>query len=279
MRDDKDKSALYLAECRRMGIKVLPPDVNESDAELHAAGHRHPVRAVRDPQRRRQRRRLDGRDPRGEGRFTDFYDFLKKVDPVVCNKKIIESLIKAGAFDSLGHPRRGLLNVHAEAIDSFMATKRNEAHGQFDLFGGDGDDARTTDSLEVIPPVPIGEWDKSVLLRSSGRCSASTSPTTRCTGSSTCWPRPPTAPSPRSPARTTGPDGSHVTIGGLVSGLQRKVTKKGDVWAIATIEDLEGAIEVMFFPQTYNLVATSLAEDADRGGQGPAWTGATTCPS
>jgi DNA polymerase III subunit alpha len=57
-------------------------------------------------------------------------------------------------------------------------------------------------------------------------------------------------------------DGSQVTIGGLVSGLQRKVTKKGDVWAIATVEDLEGAIEVMFFPQTYQLYATSLAEDA-----------------
>ena len=69
-----------------------------------------------------------------KGRFADFYDFLRKVDPVACNKKTVESLIKAGAFDSLGHTRRGLLAVHAEAIDSFMATKRNEAHGQFDLF-------------------------------------------------------------------------------------------------------------------------------------------------
>jgi DNA polymerase III subunit alpha len=260
VRDDKDKSALYLNECRRMGIKVLPPDVNESDANYTPRGTdiRFGLSAIRNVGDNVVASMAATRE--AKGRFTDFYDFLKKVDPVVCNKKTVESLIKAGAFDSLGDPRRGLLNVHAEAIDSFMATKRNEAHGQFDLFGG-GDDPGE-DSLEVIPPVPIGEWDKSVLLqyeREMLGLYVSDHPlfgvehvlasATDCTI-----------------ATLTGSDdradGSHVTIGGLVSGLQRKVTKKGDVWAIATIEDLEGAIEVMFFPQTYNLFATSLAEDA-----------------
>ena len=261
VRDDKDKSALYLNECRRMGIKVLPPDVNESDANYTPRGTdiRFGLSAIRNVGDNVVASLAATREEKG--RFTDFYDFLKKVDPVVCNKKTVESLIKAGAFDSLGDPRRGLLNVHAEAIDSFMATKRNEAHGQFDLFGGDGD-TPGDDSLAVIPPVPIGEWDKSVLLqyeREMLGLYVSDHPlfgvehvlasATDCTI-----------------ATLTGsddrPDGSHVTIGGLVSVLQRKVTKKGDVWAIATIEDLEGAIEVMFFPQTYNLFATSLAEDA-----------------
>ena len=261
VRDDKDKSALYLNECRRMGIKVLPPDVNESDANYTPRGTdiRFGLSAIRNVGDNVVASLAATREEKS--RFTDFYDFLKKVDPVVCNKKTVESLIKAGAFDSLGDPRRGLLNVHAEAIDSFMATKRNEAHGQFDLFGGDGD-TPGDDSLAVIPPVPIGEWDKSVLLqyeREMLGLYVSDHPlfgvehvlasATDCTI-----------------ATLTGsddrPDGSHVTIGGLVSGLQRKVTKKGDVWAIATIEDLEGAIEVMFFPQTYNLFATSLAEDA-----------------
>ena len=200
VRDDKDKSALYLNECRRMGIKVLPPDVNESDSELHPARHRHPLRPGRHPQRRRERRRPSIAATReAKGRFTDFYDFLRKVDPVACNKKTVESLIKAGAFDSLGDPRRGLLNVHAEAIDSFMLTKRNEAHGQFDLFGG----WRRATTTAASPRSPSrrrcrsGSGTRASCCSTSARCSASTSPTTRCSASSTCSPPRPTARSRR----------------------------------------------------------------------------------
>jgi DNA polymerase-3 subunit alpha len=153
--------------------------------------------------------------------------------------------------------------VHAEAIDSFMDTKRNEAHGQFDLFGG-GEESDPDDphGLAVTPAVPVGEWDKSVLLayeREMLGLYVSDHPLFGIehvlAAAAEC-----------SIASLTGSeersDGSVVTIGGLVSGLQRKVTRKGDVWAIATVEDLEGAIEVMLFPQTYQLYATSLAEDA-----------------
>ena len=78
-----------------------------------------------------------------KGKYTDFSDFLDKIDIVGCNKKVTESLIKAGAFDSLGHPRKGLFLVHADAVDAVMGTKKAEAMGQFDLFGGD-DDRRPT---------------------------------------------------------------------------------------------------------------------------------------
>jgi DNA polymerase-3 subunit alpha len=243
VRDDKDKSALYLNECRRMGIKVLPPDVNESDSNYTPRGTdiRFGLSAIRNVGENVVASIAATRE--AKGRFTDFYDFLRKVDPVACNKKTVESLIKAGAFDSLGDPRRGLLNVHAEAIDSFMLTKRNEAHGQFDLFGS-------------------GDEDKSVLLQYEREMLGLYVSDHPLFGVEHVL----TAATDCSIAALTGSDeradGSHVTIGGLVSGLQRKVTKKGDVWAIATIEDLEGAIEVMFFPQTYQLFATSLAEDA-----------------
>ncbi len=269
VKDDKDKSALYLNECRRMGIKVLPPDVNESDADYTPRGTdiRFGLSAIRNVGANVVASIAATRT--SKGRFTGFYDFLKKVEPVACNKKTVESLIKAGAFDSLGDPRRGLLNVHADAIDSFMATKRNEAHGQFDLFGGaenglsgGDDDGAPDDGLVVTPPIPLGEWEKSVLLqyeREMLGLYVSDHPlfgVEHLLSSATDC----------SIASLTGSeeraDGSQVTIGGLVSGLQRKVTKKGDVWAIATIEDLEGAIETMFFPQTYQLYATTLAEDA-----------------
>ena len=133
--DDKDKSAVYLAECRRMGIKVLPPDVNASNARFAAVGAdiRFGLAAVRNVGTNVVESIVRVRKEKGA--YTDFYDFLRKVESVVCNKKTLESLIKAGAFDSLGHTRRGLLAVHSDAIDSFLDVKRNEAIGQFDLFG------------------------------------------------------------------------------------------------------------------------------------------------
>ncbi len=259
VRDDKDKSALYLNECRRMGIKVLPPDVNESDSNYTPRGTdiRFGLSAIRNVGDNVVRSIAATRS--AKGRFADFTDFLVKVDAVACNKKTIESLIKAGAFDSLGHTRRGLLTVHADAIDAVMDTKRAQAIGQFDLFGG-GDDGGTPFGLDVA--IPIGEWDKTALLtyeREMLGLYVSDHPLFGIehvlASAADC-----------SIASLTGSeeraDGSLVTIGGLVSGLQRKVTKKGDVWAIASVEDLEGAIDVMFFPQTYQLFATTLAEDA-----------------
>jgi DNA polymerase-3 subunit alpha len=259
IRDDKDKSALYLNECRRMGIKVLPPDVNESDSNYTPRGTdiRFGLSAIRNVGENVVRS-IDATRS-AKGRFADFTDFLIKVDAVACNKKTIESLIKAGAFDSLGHTRRGLLTIHAEAIDAVMDTKRAQAVGQYDLFGGGDDDGGTPFGLDVA--IPLGEWDKTALLayeREMLGLYVSDHPLFGVehvlAAAADC-----------SIAVLTGsedrPDGSMVTIGGLVSGLQRKVTRKGDVWAIATVEDLEGAIEVMFFPQTYQQFSTTLAED------------------
>ncbi|MDP9417354.1 MAG: DNA polymerase III subunit alpha [Actinomycetota bacterium] len=260
VKDDKDKSALYLNECRRMGIKVLPPDVNESDADYTPRGTdiRFGLSAIRNVGDNVVASIAATR--RAKGRFADFPDFLAKVEPVVCNKKTIESLIKAGAFDSLGHARRGLLAVHADAVDACMETKRAEAIGQFDLFGGGDDDGPAGLGFELV--VPIGEWDKTVLLayeREMLGLYVSDHPlfgVEHVLSSATDC----------SVALLTGqddrPDGTVVTVGGLITGLQRKVTKQGNPWAIATLEDLEGAIDVMFFPATYQLVGTALAEDA-----------------
>src|SRR5690606_7467658 len=104
----------YLAECRRKHIKVLPPDVNESAAQFTPVGDdiRFGLAAVRNVGagvvESIQRSRTE------KGRFTDFYDFLRKIEPQACTKKVVESLIKAGAFDSLGHTRKGLMAVHAD---------------------------------------------------------------------------------------------------------------------------------------------------------------------
>jgi DNA polymerase-3 subunit alpha len=259
VRDDKDKSALYLHECRRMGIKVLPPDVNDSDANYTPRGSdiRFGLAAIRNVGHNVVTAIVNART--SKGRFADFADFLAKVDQVVCNKRVIESLVKAGAFDSLGHTRRGLITVHAEAIDLVLETKRAEAVGQFDLFGA-ADDAETAAFTSDIT-IPLGEWEKSMLLtheREMLGLYVSDHPLfgvehvlashTDCS----------VAELMTDEDRT---DGAIITLGGLVTNLQRKVTRQGNAYAVAMVEDLEGAIEVMFFPSTYQTVAPHLHED------------------
>ena len=255
VRDDKDKSALYLSECRRMGIKVLPPDVNESDAEYTPRGKdiRFGLAAIRNVGEGVVASVKAARESKGA--FTSFGDFLAKVDANVCNKKTIESLIKAGAFDSLQHPRKGLMAIHLEAIDSVIETKRAEAIGQFDLFGGDS----MTEVAGLEIEIPATEWDKSTLLtfeREMLGLYVSDHPllgVEHVLRSHTDM--------SISQLLEDGPQDGMVTIGGLITGIQRKVSRQGASWAVVNVEDLEGAIEVLFFANTYNQYALSLTED------------------
>jgi DNA polymerase-3 subunit alpha len=255
VRDDKDKSALYLSECRRMGIKVLPPDVNESDAEYTPRGNdiRFGLAAIRNVGEGVVASVKASRESKGA--FISFGDFLAKVDANVCNKKTIESLIKAGAFDSLQHPRKGLMAIHLEAIDSVIETKRAEAIGQFDLFGGDS----ITQVAGLDIEIPATEWDKSTLLtfeREMLGLYVSDHPllgVEHVLRSHTDM--------SISQLLDDGPQDGMVTIGGLITGIQRKVSRQGASWAVVNVEDLEGAIEVLFFSNTYNQYALSLTED------------------
>jgi DNA polymerase III subunit alpha len=266
--DDKDKSALYLSECRRMGVKVLPPDVNHSVATFTAVGAdvRFGLAAIRNVGGNVVEAIIAARKSKGE--FTSFSDFLRKVPAVVCNKRVIESLIKAGAFDSFGHPRKGLLLIHEQAVDSVIDIKRNEAIGQDSLFG---EDAEAEAVFEVA--IPDAGWDKKTRLnfeREMLGLYVSDHPLlglehvlakdtdialAELMSSSADEDRP-------APSGNGRNDGQIVKIGGILSGVQRKVTKQGSQWAAATLEDLGGAIEVLFFPQTYQLYATAIAEDA-----------------
>ncbi|ASY27811.1 DNA polymerase III subunit alpha [Candidatus Planktophila limnetica] len=256
VRDDKDKSALYLSECRRMGIQVLPPDVNESDAEYTPRGTdiRFGLAAIRNVGEGVVASIKSGRD--GKGRYQSFGDFLAKVDAQVCNKKTIESLIKAGAFDSLSHTRKGLMAVYLEAIDSVIETKRAEAIGQFDLFGGES----ATSVSNVALDIPTGEWEKAMLLsyeREMLGLYVSDHPllgVEHVLRSGTDM----------SISELLDDGGHHdqiVTIGGLITSVTRKVTRQGASWAVVTIEDLEGSIEALFFSNTYNQYALTLTED------------------
>ena len=259
VRDDKDKSALYLNECRRMGIKVLPPDVNESQSDYTPLGNdiRFGLTAIRNVGENVVASIVANRLV--AGRYESFGDFLAKVDANVCNKKTIESLIKGGAFDSLNHPRKGLTLIYLEAIDSVMEAKRAESIGQFDLFGsGMSSGASTITNVEI--DIPNQEWEKALLLsyeREMLGLYVSDHPllgVEHLLRSSTDMPI----------SQINDESIGHeqiVTIGGLITQIQRKVSRRGDSWAIVTVEDLEGAVDVMFFANSYTQHSMNLMED------------------
>ena len=259
MADDKDRSAIYLNECRRMGIKVLPPDVNDSDADYTPRGTdiRFGLNAIRNVGFNVIDSIVTTR--KSSGRFADFHDFIAKVDISVCNRRVVDSLVKAGAFDSLGHTRKGLSSVHEQIIDSAVEIKRSEAIGQFDLFGGLTDSSES--SLFERPEIGIAEWEKSVLLAHERDMLGLYVSDHPLIGMETALAQL----SDRSIAAVVvdeNLDGTIATLGGLVTSVQRKTTKKGSAWAIITLEDLEGSIELMVFPQSYASFGALLVEDS-----------------
>ncbi|RII42972.1 DNA polymerase III subunit alpha [Galactobacter valiniphilus] len=258
--DDKDKSALYLNECRHMGIEVLAPDVNESDLTFTPVGRdiRFGMGAIRNVGANVVDALVGARNEKG--RFESFSDFLDKVPAVVCNKRTIESLIKAGAFDSLGATRRSLLRIHEEAVDAAVGLKRNEAANQFDLFSAAGDDSLSS-ALEVeVPDLP--EWDKKDKLGFEREMLGLYVSDHPLKGLDDLLASQADMPVNRVIAEDGPQDGHSVTIAGMISGLQRRVAKSsGNPYAKCEIEDLSGSMEVMFFGQAYQPIATVLAED------------------
>nr|WP_152348821.1 DNA polymerase III subunit alpha [Brevibacterium sp. CFH 10365] len=259
--DNKDKLAIYLNECRRLGITVLPPDVNESALHFTPVGTdiRFGMGAVRNVGAHVVEGIVEARGEKGA--YTSFTDFLDKVPSHVCNKRTIESLIKAGGFDSLGHSRRSLVEVHEEAVDSVIGVKRQEANGQFDLFAGLGGGDDAPGFSVTIPDRP--EWEKKEKLsfeRDMIGLYVSDHPLNGLEGVLA-------AESDASIAEVVDPeshrhDGTQIKVCGMITQVTRKVSKNsGRPYAIVTLEDLEAEIEVMFFGDTYEPVASLLATD------------------
>src|SRR3954449_13285229 len=252
--DDKDRRPIYLAECRRMGIKVLPPDVNESSWDFTAVGTdiRFGLASVRNVGTNVVEAIVKAREEKGA--FTSFADFLRKIDATACNKKVVESLAKAGAFDSLGHSRQGIAAIHAQAVDAAMSLKRKEAEGQFDLFGGfGGDDSADlgdpmSGALDI--PIPTADWSKAerlVFERDMLGLYVSDHPLHGVEHVLAAH-----ADTPIAEINAGGvEDGANVTIAGILTAVGPRTNKQGAPWAIATVEDLESGIEVLLFPKTW----------------------------
>ena len=257
---DKDKLAIYLAECRRMGIKVLSPDVNLSELDYTAVGEdiRVGLASIKGVGEKSVEAWITQRTEHGFAK--SFSDFLETADPAIAKKNVVAALIKAGAFDTFGKTRASLYLVYEEALTRASALKKGKLKKgkgsgvQSSLFGDDDSDLFAI----LIPDVP--EWNRQELLsyeRDMLGLYVSDHPLSDLTEAITSWQDISIA-DLKDGARV----GTNVKIAGLVSSFERKVTKKGDPWALLTLEDLDASIPVYAFPRTYNQAASFLAPDA-----------------
>ncbi len=267
VKSNLDKAAVYLNECRIMGIDVGVPDINTARSDFHAlpgdqvgangsgSGHRiaFGLSAVRNVGEGLVDLLLAERDSGGP--FADFYDFVERCDSTVLNKRTVESLIKAGAFDTFGHPRQGLLLAHEQVIEHTLARRREHDMGVMSLFG-EGDSEPLFDERTVISDV---EFDKTVRLAFEKEMLGLYVSDHPLSGYEVALRR-------RCDMAIADladvDDGMQHTIGGVLTNLQKKWTRKGDLMAVFDLEDLGGSVEVTVFPKTMAEHGHKLEEDA-----------------
>ncbi|AOZ72837.1 DNA polymerase III subunit alpha [Boudabousia tangfeifanii] len=257
-KDNKDKLSVYLAECRRMQIKVLPPDVNESVGVFRAVGDdiRFGMAAIRNVGQHVVEGIIEAREE--QGAFTSFQDFLSKVPLQVCSKRTIDSLIKSGAFDSISDSRRALVACHEEAVDSVTSQKRNEAVGQFDLFADFGAEEEVGFTF-TVPNLP--EWERMVKLQFEREMLGLYVSDHPLNGMERRLSREQDIQIANVKAEDGPAHQETVKIAGLITDVTRRTSRNGMLWATVTLEDLTGAMEVTFFPRQYETFNPFLKQD------------------
>ncbi|MCH1883461.1 DNA polymerase III subunit alpha [Agrococcus sp. ARC_14] len=254
--DSKDKMAVYLSECRRMGITVLPPDVNESTLYFNAVGDdiRFGLGAVRNVGEGVVEGIVGARTR--EGAFGSFHDFLKKVPLGVASKRTVESLIKSGGFDTMGVTRRAMLEIHEDAVDGAVSLKRNEANGQVDLFGDIFDDLDTVS--DRVPDRPEwGKQDKLAFEREMLGLYVSDHPLSGLELELAKH-----ATHQIQELNESVEDGDHVSLAGLITSVQHRVARNsGNPYGIIAVEDFSGELEIMVLGKTYTEYRAALVAD------------------
>ncbi|MEO8162715.1 MAG: DNA polymerase III subunit alpha [Ilumatobacteraceae bacterium] len=254
-----DRAAVYLADARATKVTVLIPDINisginfvpvESVGGLQIAFGLSAIRNVGEG--------LVGlivANRESNGLFTSFYDFAERVPEQVLNKRTVESLIKAGAFDNLGHPRKGLLAVYEPIIDATILRRRERDQGVMSLFGEAENQQMGFSERLSIPDLHFDKTEQLKFEKEMLGLYVSDHPLMGIEGAL----RRRVDCSILEAAENE--DGKFLTIGGIISGLGRKFTRKGEQMATFTLEDLESSIEVTVFPKTLEKHGHQLADD------------------
>jgi DNA polymerase-3 subunit alpha len=246
VRSSRDRLSVYLSETRRAGIQVLPPDVNDSIADFRAVGKdiRFGLEAVKNVGLGVIQEIIRTRET--EGRFESFQDFVSKVPASVCTKKVIESLIKAGAFDSFGVSRRALFEVHEEIITAEIKAKKSKTTGDSDLFGDFGSDET---SYKIAN---LAEWPQRQLLSLEREMLGLYVSAHPLQGAESKLRSSATETIESFNTRTNFVDTETVTLAGLITTVEVKTARaSGNLYANITIEDLEGEVTLMIFNKTY----------------------------
>jgi DNA polymerase III subunit alpha len=253
---DKDKAALYLAECRRLGIRVLPPDVNESQAEMSVVDGqiRYGLAAIRDVGSGVVAAVLHGR---ASVPYESFLDFIARVAAAGCTKKAVLGLIEAGAFDSLGARRSSLAAIHEQSVEAAAKDKKAEAGGAVTLFSG-FDDCPTGLELAGVRVPDCAEWPKKEMLAFerarlglyvSGHPLDGAGEVLAANRASTLL-----------EIREREVYEGAVNVAGVVSNLACRIAKSG-MMATFDVEDLDTAVRCTVFPRAYQALGSELADD------------------
>jgi DNA polymerase-3 subunit alpha len=291
VKDNKDKTAVYLGECRSLEIEALVPDVNRSLAEFAAdysggqgtLGQKGEspgaitfgLAAVRNVGEGLVAHIVAERERNGP--YADFYDFCQRVDPQVLNKRTIESLIKAGGFDSLGHPRRGLCLVFEEIVDRTLERRREHDAGVVSLFAAleTEQSGQAAGFADTRTPVPDTEFTKAQRMAFEKEMlglyisdhplmglEGSLARLTDCTLAELRDGGTDPEGGPGGPVGGYGGEGQVRTVGGVVTDLSRRYTKKGELMATFVLEDLNASMEVFVFPRAMVDHGALLDDDA-----------------
>ncbi|MFN8015224.1 MAG: DNA polymerase III subunit alpha [Acidimicrobiia bacterium] len=253
---DKDRAAIYLAECRQLGIEVHVPDINESDSDFTVVDGviRFGMSAVRNVGEGLVALIVKGREE--TGLYKDFYDFCERVDTQALNKRTVESLIKAGAFDNLGHTRQGLLMVYEQILENTIARRREQDLGIMSLFGEVGSDSNADSSSRIA--IPDTEFEKNIKLQFEKEMLGLYISDHPLSGVGNAL----AALSEKSVAQAKeSNEGDTITVGGVITSLTKRYTKRGDLMATFVLEDLAMGIEVMVFPKTMEKYSDVIVED------------------
>ncbi len=254
-----ERAAVFLADARANDIVVRTPDINTSGVDFVPVinGEQKVISfglsAIRNVGEAVVTNLVEYR--RNNQPFTSFYDFVDRAPVATLNKRTVESLIKAGAFDSLGHPRKGLLAVFEPIIENSLLRRRERDQGVMSLFGeNDGSGSGFSERIE-IPQINYEKSEQLKIEREMLGLYVSDHPLRGIEGQL------------RRKVECSlidleeKPDGAFLKLGGVITSVDRKFTRKGTQMAILKIEDLQGAIEVTVFPKTYEKFGHLLEED------------------
>jgi DNA polymerase-3 subunit alpha len=250
-----DKIMGYFTECRDLGIKVLGPDVNASQKNFAVVDGaiRFGLAAIKNVGEGAVESIVAIRHESGP--FTSFFDFCRRVDLHKVNKRMLEGLIKAGAFDSTGARRAQLMAVLDQAIEDGAAAQRERELGQTNIFG----EELSGPDIAAAPPLPpLAEWDQTQRLKYERELTGfyiSAHPLSRYE----------TTLGALSTMTTAGlpdcSDGKEVKLCGIIASVKSMLTKKGDRMAYVTLEDLQGTAEVIVFPDLFKTAGDLVAPE------------------